>query len=275
MYKLIAIDLDDTLLADDLSIPVENINSLKAAKERGVYVVLCSGRESASMCRIMEKTNLFEDKDYFISYNGAFVQSVGGEVIWKDKIDAEDLKKFIAIGRKHKILTQCYCDSLVVEEENPRINKYESATGIIGKKIEDLMTLPYSIKLLFNSLDKEELEALHQDLIREFGEEYHYFYSKPEYLEVLFKTSNKGLAVERLANHLGLKAEEIICIGDSFNDSYMIEYAGLGVAMKNANPKVKEIADYVTEKNNNKAGVAEVVEKFILNDGNEENSTRA
>ena len=85
-------------------------------------------------------------------------------------------------------------------------------------------------------------------------------------MEVVYKTSNKGLAVKYLAEHLQIPADEVICIGDSFNDAYMIEYAGLGVAMKNANPQVQEVADVVTEKNNNEGGVAEIVEKYILNE---------
>ncbi len=267
MYRLIAIDLDDTLLSDDLSIHPDNLKAIKAAKEKGVYVVLCSGRESASMRKIMEGAALFAPEDYFISYNGAFIQTFGGKILWQDKIKEKALKKFIKLGRRHQVIIQCYCDGLVVDQSDSRIDKYETNTGIIGELVEDLMSLPYSIKILFNSEDKEKLAALKLELEKEFGEEYHYFFSKPEYLEVLYKTSNKGLAVERLAELLNIPAEEVICIGDSFNDAYMIEYAGLGVAMKNANSKVKELADVVTEKTNNEGGVAEIVEKYILNEG--------
>lgn len=266
MYKLIAIDLDDTLLSDDLSIHSDNIESLKKAKEKGIYVVLCSGRESASMLQIMKGMGVFDERDYFISYNGAMVQRIGGEKIWQDKIEGEDLKRFIEIGREADVIVQCYCDSLKVEQLDPRINRYEKNTGIEGEKVEDLTALPYSIKLLFNSADHAKLAELKHNFEQTFGEKYHYFFSKPEYLEVLYNTSNKGLAVKYLAEHLSLTAEEVICIGDSFNDAYMIEYAGLGVAMQNANPKVKAVADYVTIKDNNQAGVAEVVEKFIFNE---------
>ena len=266
MYRVIAIDWDDTLLADDLSIHPDNLHTLRQAKEKGVYVVLCSGRESASMLDIMKKTGLFEDGDYFISYNGAVVQTVGGKVLWRNEIKGKNLKKMIAIARRHAVIIQCYCDGLTVDQADPRVNQYEVNTGVVSKVVADLTELPYSIKILFNSPDKKELEVLRAELEAEFGEEYHYFFSKPEYLEVVYKTSNKGLAVKYLAEHLQIPAGEVICIGDSFNDAYMIEYAGLGVAMKNANPQVQEVADVVTEKNNNEGGVAEIVEKYILNE---------
>lgn len=273
MYRFVAIDLDDTLLSNDLSIHPRNLQALKSAKEKGVHVVLCSGRESASMLKIIEKMDVFDEQDYYISYNGAVVKQITGQTVWQDKIEGENLKKLIEIGRKHGVIVQCYCDSLVVETNDPRVNQYEANTGIEGRRIDDLTALPYSIKMLFNSLNHQVLEELKQQLEATLGEEYHYFFSKPEYLEVLYKTSNKGLAVEHLTNHLGIVAEEVISIGDSFNDSYMIEFAGLGVAMQNANPKVKEIADYVTENNNNQAGVAEVLEKFVLNEhGYEKNN---
>lgn len=266
MYHLIAIDLDDTLLSDDLTIHPDNLESLKKAKQKGVYVVLCSGRESASMLQIMKGMKIFDEDDYFISYNGAMVQKVEGETIWQDKIEGEDLKRFIEMGRSAGVIVQCYCDSLKVEQLDPRINRYEKNTGIEGEKVDDLTSLPYSIKLLFNSADHDKLEVLKSQFEKTFGEKYHYFFSKPEYLEVLYNTSNKGLAVKYLVEHLGLRAEQIICMGDSFNDAYMIEYAGLGVAMQNANPKIKEMADYVTEKDNNEGGVSEVVERFIIHE---------
>ncbi|RRD93664.1 HAD family phosphatase [Clostridiales bacterium COT073_COT-073] len=264
MYRLIAIDLDDTLLADDLSIHPENVRTLRLAKEKGVQVVLCSGRESASMLRIMKELPFLEENDYYISYNGAMVQTVSGEILWQDKITEKSLKKMIELGRKHELIVQCYSDGLVVDTDDDRITKYEKNTGIGSRRIDDLMNLQYSIKVLFNSEDKVKLENLKAELEQTFGEEYHYFYSKPEYLEVLYKTSNKGLAVKFLAEYLSIPAEQVICIGDSFNDSYMIEYAGLGVAMKNANWQVQKIADVVTENTNNEGGVAEIVEKYIL-----------
>lgn len=265
MYRFIAIDLDDTLLADDLTIHPDNLKALEKAKEKGIYVVLCSGRESESMRKIMADLPFLKKEDYFISYNGAIVETLQGETLWKDRIEGRNLKKFIELGRKHGVIVQCYSDGLTVDTDNDRINIYEKKTGVVGKVIEDLMVLTYSIKLLFNSHDKEKLHALKKDLENTFGEEYHYFFSKPEYLEVLYKTSNKGLAVKYLADHLHIPATDVICIGDSFNDAYMIEYAGLGVAMKNANPQIRELADVVTQRDNNEAGVAEIVEKYILN----------
>lgn len=265
MYRLIAIDLDDTFLADDLSIPIENRQSLALAKQKGLYIVFCSGRESQSMKKIIDSLDFMDTKDYYISYNGAMVQTLGQDTLWKDKIQGQALQDMIDLGRAYGVLVQAYADSLVVDTDHERITCYEGRTGIKARRIEDLKTLSYSIKLLFNSSQRDKLEALKRDLEAKFGDRYHYFFSKPEYLEVLYHTSNKGLGVQFLADHLGILASQVICIGDSFNDAYMIKYAGLGVAIHNANPKIKEIADYVTNRTNNQAGVAEVIEKYILN----------
>ena len=87
----------------------------------------------------------------------------------------------------------------------------------------------------------------------------------PFIVEVMKKNSSKRSGIEKLAEELKIKPHEIICIGDSGNDKQMIEYAGLGVAMGNAFPEIKEIADYVTYSNEDN-GVAHVIDKFILND---------
>lgn len=264
MYRLLAIDLDDTLLADDLSISEENQRALDAAKQRGVAVVACSGRESASMRKILDRLDFPEEGDYFISYNGAIVQTIAGEILRRDCLEGEFFHQLVELGRKQGVLIQCYCDSLVTEETSERLQKYEIATGIQATRVEDLKTLPYSIKMLFNSGDRSRLEAIKAELEETAAEKCHCFFSKPNYLEVLGKDSNKGIGVKFLAKHLGIAREDVICIGDSFNDAYMLEYAGLGVAMCNAHSEIRALADVVTERDNNHSGVAEVIEKYIL-----------
>jgi len=130
--------------------------------------------------------------------------------------------------------------------------------------IGDLKSLDYSLKALFNSTDTELLESIRIKLEEKYKTELTAFYSKPYYLEVLNINGNKGLAIKHLAEHYGLDASEIIAVGDSFNDIYMIEYAGLGVAVENARQPIKDVADYVTIADHNNSAVAEVINKFIL-----------
>jgi hypothetical protein len=103
-------------------------------------------------------------------------------------------------------------------------------------------------------------------LPKELYEKYTIVRSAPYFLEFLNKKSNKGEAVKALANHLGIKQEEVMCIGDAPNDLHMIAYAGLGVAMENAFDEVKEVANFITS-SNDESGVAKAIEKFVLENG--------
>ena len=111
--------------------------------------------------------------------------------------------------------------------------------------------------------EPEILQKAIDNLPEDLYEKYTVVRSAPYFLEFLNKEANKGTGVGMLADHLGIKKEEVICVGDAGNDLHMIEYAGLGVAMENATDDVKEKAGYIT-KSNNEDGVAHVIEKFML-----------
>jgi hydroxymethylpyrimidine pyrophosphatase-like HAD family hydrolase len=96
------------------------------------------------------------------------------------------------------------------------------------------------------------------------GDDVTLFTSKPYFLEILPAGVDKGTALAKIAGFLGLKQEETLAIGDSMNDEGMIRWAGMGVAMINGDKRIKDIADYITEKNNDDDGVADVIEKYIL-----------
>ena len=111
--------------------------------------------------------------------------------------------------------------------------------------------------------EPEILGPAMEKLPKEVYEKYTVVRSTPFFLEFLNKEVNKGVGVELLAKHLGIKREEVMTFGDAGNDLHMIEYAGLGVAMANAFDEVKEAANYITDTNEND-GVAKAIEKFIL-----------
>jgi Cof subfamily protein (haloacid dehalogenase superfamily) len=132
---------------------------------------------------------------------------------------------------------------------------------IIDNPLHDKTFSP--IKIMF--IDEPEiLEKVIDKLPADIYKKYTVVRSAPFYLEFLNLNANKGLGVDALAKKLNIKQSEVICIGDAGNDMHMVEYAGLGVAMENAFPELKEIANYVTLSNENH-GVAHVINKFILN----------
>ncbi len=262
-YKLLAIDLDDTLLSEDLSISQANIDAIKSAESKGIKILLCSGRTYESMMPYVKMIDIHKSDDFIISYNGAFIHTIDGKEIFKRVIDGPKLERLIDIGRDNNITTQLYGSSFIIEKMTEKAVMYEYLTGIKAIIVEDLKEIKSSIKVLFNHKPGEELEALRQQIITEFGNEFNIFYSKPMYIEVLNKEASKGLAVIEVAKKLGIKTEEIVAMGDGFNDLSMIEYAGLGVAVKNAPNLVKEAADYVTKNDHNHNAVAEVIEMFF------------
>lgn len=262
-YKLLVLDLDDTLLSEDLSISEGNIEAIKNAKAMGLHVVLCSGRPKKAMMTYADKLDIHDDGDYIVSYNGAVINQFDGTRVLYKPIEGEWLGKLVEIGRKHKIATQLYAEDLTVEDYSERTKHYEGLTGFPATVVADLKEVPSSIKVLFNHLEGEELENLRLELLELCGDRFNIFYSKAFYIEVLDKSVSKGLAVEYLAKKLSIKREEIIAVGDGFNDVSMIEYAGLGVAVANAPDGVKAVADYITESNHNESAVLEVYNKFI------------
>ncbi|PKM54423.1 MAG: hypothetical protein CVV00_08250 [Firmicutes bacterium HGW-Firmicutes-5] len=262
-YKLLAIDLDDTLLSDQLEISKENKKAIIEMENMGIHVVFCSGRAKDSMMKYVKEVGIHEKEDYIISYNGAVIDRFDGERVFYKPISREYLKELIDIGRQHNIDTQLYTDEIVVEKYTDKTKLYEELSGLPVKVVSDLKDIEESIKVLYNHVAGDALEELRLELTAKFDSNFNIFYSKSHYVEVLHKEANKGLAVKNLAESLGISREKVVAIGDGFNDVSMIEYAGLGVAVKNAHDGVKEKADYITEADNNKSAICEVYEKFI------------
>lgn len=265
MYKIIALDLDDTLLNDDLTISAKNIEAIKAMEALGMKIILCSGRAKESMMPFVKTLNIHGAEDFIISYNGALINTFDGKEYFSRILDGNILKELIQMGREAGITTQLYNEDYIVEALTERALNYQVLSGLKPKLVNDLMTIPYSIKVLFNHEPGEELENLRLNLINRFGSTLNIFYSKPAYVEVLHLDANKGKALAYLASHLGIKKDEVIAIGDGFNDVSMIQYAGLGVAVGNAPEGVKKEADYVTLATNNEDPIYEVYQRFISN----------
>ena len=268
MYKLVALDMDGTLLNEDKKISAENFNAIERAKKKGVKVVLATGRPAKGISRYLEELNLLTDDDYAVAFNGAVVQNTKtGKVISKNLLGLDDLKYLYNLSKKLSvnihILTLESCLT-------PKINEYsqlEARMNNIPLEIIDFNKIDNSttiVKIMF--IDKESIlsEAI-EKLPKEVYEKFTVVRSAPFFLEFINKKVNKGFGVELLAKSLGIKQEEVICMGDAGNDIHMIQYAGLGVAMGNAFPEIKEVANYVT-KTNEEHGVAHVINKFILKD---------
>ncbi len=264
MYKMVAIDLDDTLLNDEFEISEKNKQAVQKAIEKGVVVCIISGRSFSSV-----KNYLSDLKISYLcgSINGAMITDpASGKNVFvqtvDDKVTGEILKEIELLGMH----VNYYHDHKVVcSEKNDIAEDYIKLTGVEIEFVGSLQKYHEGAsagKLLLID-HRDTLESLRKKFQKTYGEQINITFSKPTFLEIYSKKVSKGEAVKTIAQYYGFEQGEIIAIGDGENDMFMIEYAGLGVAMGNSNETVQSRADFVTL-TNNEGGVAHVLEKFIL-----------
>lgn len=263
MYKMIAIDLDDTLLTDDLQIPSGCISAIKKAVDKGVIVTLATGRMYASAAPIAAQLELNVP---IITYQGALIKgALDGQTLYERVVSAEISRIVHEMAREHNVHLQIYQnDILYSPENNEKVKKYVEIAKVgyvVEENFEKLCDQP-STKLLYFD-EPQKLDVLKQLLTGKLGDQVYITKSKPYFLEILHPEASKGQALLYLAGRFGIQPSEVIAIGDSYNDLDMMEAAGLAVAMGNSIKEVKKRADYVTS-TNNEEGVRQTIEKFIL-----------
>ncbi len=268
MYKLIAIDIDGTLLNDRREVTDEVREAIIAAKKQGVKIVLCSGRAVGGVTLFLEELKLNGDDDYIIALNGArILKAANNEVIDKRTLGLNDLKDLYALGRELDTHT-IFFDDTSIYSLHKYIHKYTVQAAFLSQVklfycgIDEVADDCDISQILFVD-DPERMGTVFASLPDEIKNKYTIVRSTPYYIEFLHPEATKGNAVKILAEKLGIRREEVMCIGDGGNDLSMIQYAGCGVAMGNATDELKEHADYITL-SNNESGVAYAIRKLVL-----------
>lgn len=263
MYKLVAVDLDDTLLNDDLDISEETRAAIYAAMSKGAVFTIATGRMFASARKIASKLKL---EVPLITYQGALVKHASdGTVIYERNVPPEVVRYVFEYASANGLHLQAYHnDTLLAKEENEKLINYARLNNISYEIEPDFDRLAEKTAPKLLMIDEPEvLDRVLAELKTAVGDKAHITKSKPNFLEIMHPEGTKGHALLRLAEHYGFEREETIGIGDSWNDHELVEQAGLGVAMENAVDSLKGIADYITRSNNDD-GVRHVIEKFIL-----------
>lgn len=271
--RLLFLDLDGTLLNDAKQITPGNREALERTLARGHGVIITTGRPLKSALEQSRRLGLDKPGCYVIAYNGAMVYDWAKQ----DTVFARALTipSVIRVFEKANELgqhIQTY-DSLDVlveprgdDEAVRRYCKMVSMTyRVIGDVHTDLAEDPVKC-LAINYQDKSGLLALQAWIREEMGQELDCFFSCEQFLEVVPKGMNKGEAVKMLCARLGVAIENAVAAGDAANDLAMLKAAGIGVAMINGSDEVKAVADYITTRDNNHDGVAEVADKFFYED---------
>lgn len=265
--KLIALDLDGTLLTTDKKLTERTKATLKAAREKGVKVVLTTGRPLKAMDFFLKElgTNGHED-EYTITFNGGLVQNNTGEILDKTVFSIDDVSRIYEETEKLNIPLDAISEGIVYQIQSDQESLYAQfnpALTFVPTAFEDL-----SSQITYNkcvtAFPQEPLDEAIRHISPELFDQYEIFKSRELLLEWSPKNVHKATGLAKLIEHLGIDRSQVMACGDEANDLSMIEWAGLGVAMQNAVPEVKAVANVVTPMTNDEEAVAWAIEKYVL-----------
>ncbi|MBU5437375.1 HAD family hydrolase [Tissierella sp. MSJ-40] len=268
MYKLIAIDLDGTLLDDKKRIPIENLQIVHELIDKGYEVVIATGRRYWSA---KELTKDIKRHMTILANNGSIARnSEDDSIIIKKYLRVEDFKVIIEEGKRRGLQPIIHVDNyeegydLVIEldRSHESYHNYLSSNENRFKQVETHLELE-DVKILAVVYvgNKETLKNFHFHINDRYPSKYSSHVIEnikiaEALLEIMNPLGSKWITLMEYAKEKGIKPEEIITIGDDNNDIEMIKNSGLGIAMKNSSPMVKKIAKIISEKDNNESGVA-------------------
>lgn len=260
--KLIASDMDDTLLNKDCKISARNAAAIKKAVQQDIVFLIATGRMYVSARPYALDLGLDVP---LVTYNGALVkESQSGKVFYEHKMKLSTAQEVLQYCKEKGYYLQVYVgDKILIKEENDFSRLYTKISGIptteMGEAIYSIEEAPYKILIMTES---GEFEQVWQVFEEKFAGKLDVTSSKDNFLELMEPGVNKWEAVKAVAQSYGIAPEEIMCIGDSNNDIKMIKNAGIGVAVANAKDSVKDHAKIVTASNNDD-GVALVIESIL------------
>ena len=264
--KWVFIDIDGTLINSDYQISARNKKAVKAAVDIGVNVTIASGRMYRSVVQLYQELGICQYDLPVITYHGGLVAtSFSNQVLLETPLVIEDAMDLIDFARKEKITAHAYLDdSLIVDYINDDVADYCLKSVVPVKAVKDIKKylVKAPLKLLYSG-DPEYLDNIWEILNKRYGEKVYITKSKPEYLEFMNPLANKGEALKFLTHKFSINKEEIMAIGDSFNDLKFFKGAGLKVAMGNGVDELKAAADFITADCDHD-GVAIAIEKFVL-----------
>ena len=264
MIKMLVLDIDGTIFRKDYTASQRVKDTLKRLSEKGIKVVLCTGRMYAATKLIAEELGL---KTPVICYQGGLVKDFCNEekTLHECTMPPELARGVITELKKRNVFFNLYVnDVLMVEEDSRLIRDYVDARNIEYKVFGtcDGLDLNGVNKILAIDDDTELIEKLQKEMAEKYKDKLYVVRSTPRFCEFSSLDATKGNAVRFLAELWGIKKEEIMACGDQDNDIEMLLAAGTKVAMGNGSEALKAVADYVTDTVDND-GVPKAVEKFI------------
>lgn len=267
--KIIALDLDDTLLREDLSISDFTVSVLQEAAQKGIYSVLASGRIENAIYPFAQRINLThcEYGRYFVAQNGGTIfDTLLQKQIYSKNLDATILRFIYKKALEQGLYVQVYEDSSIyVPKENPWTEWDTKLSGLEMCVVADYEAfLGKTFPKMVIPGDPQVLQGFQKELQNAIGSVTEIFISKPYFLEVMPKNCGKGQALLILSQLLGIDKDNVLIFGDSMNDESMFDCFSHTVAMKNGLDYIKNKAKYITDYSHNEDGVAHFLKKYVL-----------
>jgi len=264
-YKLIALDMDGTVLDSNKKIGARTLSAIHRAVECGVKVIISTGRSYQGVRGYNEILKL---ETPMISYHGGMVlQPTDETILYQRTLREEDALAIMRLGLEFGVSQVIWSNErLYTFADSPHIREYAENMGISFTIAEAKMAETFAkqgVSKIIWSDEPEQVARYIQELPSLLDGDMAYCTSCSHFLEFTDKHVSKGKALAFLSEYFQIAPEEMIAVGDGMNDKAMLKYAGLGVAMGNASDVVKGFADVVT-RTNDEDGVADVIEAYIL-----------
>ena len=261
-------DLDGTLLDDDKNIPAVNKKAVREALQAGHVICVSTGRAYPSALRQAKRLGLDQENCYLSCFNGGQIYSLhDGNLLYSDGIDFEIVRRCFDEAAAHQVFIQSYNETDVLAEvDSPLLPEYCAIQQLPYQVVPDVTALMTHEppKMIALGKDHQKLEQFRDYILQILGDKLCLFFSNPYYLEIMPRGVDKGSAIRFLCKYLGVPIENSISAGDAENDTAMITAAGVGAVLVNGEEALKQKADYVTQRDNNHGGAAEIIYRFVL-----------
>lgn len=265
--KVLILDIDGTLTNSKKEITPKTLQALLDIQEMGHTIVIASGRPTHGVKWIADALKLEQYGGYVLCFNGARIVNVQtNEIVFQQCFPKECIAPLYEYAKAHDMGLVTYEGDKVIT--GTRIDKYmEFEAGLNYMKltsVDDFISyVDFDINKCLFTAEEEKAPELEQELAEKYRGVLSIYRSEPFFIEAMPPGVDKAASLERLFQAIGVDNADTIACGDGFNDMSMIKYAGVGVAMANAQDEVKEAADMVTGKSNDEDGLLEVVEKYF------------
>jgi Cof subfamily protein (haloacid dehalogenase superfamily) len=275
-FRIIALDLDGTLLDDRGQVSAVDAAALGDFARSGGIVVLASGRMTANIQPFYHTLGL---DGPVIAYNGAMARDSnanGGRVILETPLPARYADELMDYTGRERFHLNYYLDEVLYARDDPDVQRfadlYSRQTGAVFHFVPDLERFrgrePTKCILITDPTDPEKPNPRHRDELYElwlarWASQVTVMKTNPEYLEFYHREASKGTALAAIAQHCRVDPSFTLAFGDNHNDIPLLESAGCGVAVANARPEVKAIADWVSDLTNNESAIADAIERLV------------